>query len=312
VGAKLQTIVETIGLEKRFGRVQAVDGLDLSVERGDVFGFLGPNGAGKSTTIRAIMGLVRPTRGSVRVFGRDVWRDRVRALRKVGALVESPGLHLYLTARQNMWIMSELAGGVEKKAIDAALARVGLAERANDKVKGFSHGMKQRLGIAQALVADPELVILDEPTTGLDPEGMKEVRQLIRGLAEDHGMTVVLSSHLLYEVEQVCTKVAVINKGKRIAYGPVAELLDGKGRLRIVVNKPAQAMDALRELNIVKSCAIDGTELLVETTEDHAADINRFLVTRGFDVSAVVPQAMSLEDFYFSLLGKMHADTSEA
>lgn len=299
----MDAIVETRGLEKRYGRVKAVDGLDLTIERGDVFGFLGPNGAGKSTTLRTVVGLVRPSRGTVRVFGRDVWRDRTRALAKVGALVENPGLYLYLTARQNLWIMSELAGGVGAKAIDAALAKVGLAARAEDKVKGFSHGMKQRLGIAQALVSSPELVILDEPTTGLDPEGMKEVRELIKGLAEERGITIILSSHLLNEVEHVCTRVAVIHKGRKLACGSVAELLGGRGKLRIEVNKPEQAVEALRGLDIVKSCAVAGDCVDVESTDGRAADINRFLVTNGFDVSAIAPANRSLEEFYFSLVG---------
>ncbi len=308
----MEVIVEAAGLRKDYGRLRAVDGLDLSVERGDVFGFLGPNGAGKSTTLRAIVGLVRPTGGTVRVFGRDVWRDRVRALSKVGALVENPGLYLYLTARQNLWMMAELAGGVSPRAIDAALDKVGLGSRAHDKVKGFSHGMKQRLGIAGTIVSNPDLVILDEPTTGLDPEGMREVRELIKSLSADHGITVLLSSHLLNEVELICSKVAVVHKGRRLAYGAVSELLSGRGKLKVSVDRPAEAWSALRTLDIVSSCRVEGEDLLVETGDGHAADVNTFLVGQGFRVSALSPQGMTLEDYYFSLVGSRDDKTAQA
>ena len=298
----MEVIVEVSGLKKRFGSVCAVEGLDLTVERGDVFGFLGPNGAGKSTTIRIMVGLVRPSGGTVRLFGRDVWHDRVRALSKVGALVESPGFYKYLSARQNLWLLSELSGGVKREAIELALARVSLEGRADDKVKTYSHGMLQRLGIAQALVSEPDLLILDEPTSGLDPQGMKEVRELILSLARDHGLTVFLSSHLLHEVEQVCTKVAVIHRGKKMAAGPVSDLLHSRKTLRISVGRPAEAAAALERLNCAQVCEVTADSIVVEADDSRAAEVNRALVMGDFDVSAIVPETMSLEEFYFSLV----------
>jgi len=299
----MEVVVEASDLQKRFGDVRAVDGLDLAVERGDVFGFLGPNGAGKSTTIRMIMGLVRPSAGTVRVFGYDVWRDRRRALARVGALVETPGFYRYLSGRQNLWLLSELSGGATREAVDLALKRAGLADRADDKVKAYSHGMRQRLGIAQALVCEPELVVLDEPTDGLDPQGMKEVRELISGLARDQGMTVFLSSHLLHEVEQVCTKVAVIHHGKQMGSGPVAELLSGGGRVQITVDRPARAAAALAKLDFVTVSAVRDDSIIAEVKDGRTAEVNRLLVAGGFEVSAIVPKRTSLEEFYFSLTG---------
>lgn len=305
-------IVEASDLRKRYGAVNAVDGLDLAVERGDVFGFLGPNGAGKSTTIRMILGLVRPSGGTIRVFGRDVWRDRVNALSRVGALVENPGLYKYLSGRQNLWLMSELSGGVTHKAVEQALDTVGLADRADDKVKTYSFGMMQRLGIAQALVSNPELIVLDEPTTGLDPQGMKEVRELIRTLARDHGITVFLSSHLLHEVEQVCTKVMVIHRGRQVAGGSVADILADKGRLRFTVSRPAEAAAALDGLDFARVHHICEDSIVVEASDGYAAEVNRLLVEKGFDVSSIVPHRTSLEDFYFSLVGRIDDETGQA
>jgi ABC-2 type transport system ATP-binding protein len=250
-----------------------------------------------------MVGLVRPVRGAVRLFGRDVWRDRERALAKVGALVENPGLYNYMSARQNLWIFSKLAGRFDRKAVDEVIEKVGLSDRANDRVKAYSQGMRQRLGIAQALLCDPELVILDEPTNGLDPQGMKEVRELIVSLAKDHGITVFLSSHLLHEVQQVCTKVAVIHKGKKVASGAVSELLSGNGRYSITVTRPKEAAAAVEKLGFVTVSGLSADAMDVDIDGGRAAEVNRFLVTNGFDVSAVVPRTKSLEEFYFSLVG---------
>ncbi|HOM70844.1 MAG TPA: ABC transporter ATP-binding protein, partial [Armatimonadota bacterium] len=286
----MKPIVEISNLKKRYGRLWAVDGLDLTVERGDVFGFLGPNGAGKSTTIRMMLGLVRPTNGSVRVFEHNVWHERTRALTRVGALVESPGLYKYLTGRQNLWHFASLAGLAKKEAVDLALEKVGLSDRADDKVKGYSHGMRQRLGIAQAIVGEPELVILDEPTNGLDPQGMKEVRELIQKLAAEHQMTIFLSSHLLHEVEQVCSKIAVIHQGKQVAGGSVSELLSNCGQVRIAVNKPVEAANTLDGLDSTKVIEVGPDWIKVQVKDNLTAEVNKRLVTAGFDDSAVVPE----------------------
>ena len=220
-------ILRTTNLGKRFKNRWAAKDINLEVRRGDVFGFLGPNGAGKSTSIRMILSLIKPTTGTVELFGHDLFKHRELALQNVAGIVEKPDFYLYLSAYRNMQIAGSLTLGktpAEKKIIDT-LNIVGLTERAKDKVKTFSHGMKQRLGIAQALLCDPQLIMLDEPTNGLDPQGMKEVRELIVRLTTERGITVFLSSHLLNEVEQVATRMAIISKSKMLVQGSVEDLL---------------------------------------------------------------------------------------
>src|ERR1051326_5322398 len=216
-------ILATAGLTKRYGRRRVVDGLALEVEEGDIFGFLGPNGAGKSTTIRMILDLVRPSGGSIAIFRRTPRRERRTILAQVGALVERADLYTYLDGLTNLRLLLRQAGLADRGRAQEVLELVGLGDRARDKVKTYSHGMRQRLGLAQALLGRPRLVILDEPTTGLDPLGMKEVRELLRTLAAEHGMTIFLSTHLLAEVEQVCTRLAVIHHGRLVAQGTVRE-----------------------------------------------------------------------------------------
>ena len=308
----MSVVIEANGLGKQFGKLRAVDGLYLCVEQGDVFGFLGPNGAGKSTTIRMMLGLVKPLAGSVRLFGHNVWTDKIKALSKVGALVESPTFYKYLTGRQNLWIFAKLSGHDKREAIALALERVGLTDRADDKVKAYSHGMKQRLGIACAIVGEPELVVLDEPTNGLDPQGMKDVRELVKKLSEEHGMTVFLSSHLLHEVEQVCTKVAIIHQGKKAASGNVIDLLSNRGKVKINVDRGKEAAGALDGLDFVKVSEVGFDWLSLEVKDGSVAEVNKRLVMSGFDVSAIVPHTASLEEFYFSLVGTKDAEANQA
>ncbi|HHJ53540.1 MAG TPA: ABC transporter ATP-binding protein, partial [Caldithrix abyssi] len=209
-----EEVIVIRNLTKKFGRITAVNGLNLTVHRGDVFGFLGPNGAGKSTTIRMMLGLVRPSSGSINIFGQPLQSDRKTILSRVGAIVEKPDFYIYLTAFQNLKLLANISGRpIADSRIWEMLETVGLADRAHSKVKSFSHGMKQRLGIAQALLHDPDLIILDEPTTGLDPQGMKEIRDLIRQLSREQGKTIFLSSHILKEIEEVATRVVIIDKG---------------------------------------------------------------------------------------------------
>ena len=305
-------VLEVREFKKRFGAIKAVDGLDLEVRRGDIFGFLGPNGAGKSTTIRAMAGLVRPSNGEIRIFGHDVWRDRKKALSRVGMLVESPGLYRYLTGRQNLEMFAELSGGKHADDIKRALEITGLTDRADDKVKNYSHGMKQRLGLAQAILCQPELVILDEPTDGLDPQGMKEVRELIKNLAGECGITVFLSSHLLHEVEQVCTKVAVIHKGQKLADGKVSDILTKRSRIKITIDRTKDALTAIKEKGLSADISDDGCiSVQIEPNSD-AAEINSFLVEKGFRVSAVIPEKTSLEEFYFSIMGEYSGKADKA
>ena len=291
------------GLTKRFKNLTAVDGLDLEVGRGEIFGFLGPNGAGKSTTLRMMVGLIRPTRGSVRVMGHDVWREHVKAMKRVGAMIEAPAFYKYLSGRDNLRILANTGGRYSKKDIDAALDIVGLLDRARDKVKAYSQGMRQRLGIALAVIGKPELVLLDEPTNGLDPQGMKEVRELIRRLAAEIGLTVFLSSHLLHEVEQTCTRIAVIDKGKLIACGAVEDLLRGENVYRVTVDRVDLALGLLEQTEWARIAAQSDGSLDVELDGRGSAELNRMLVEGGVGVSALAPIKTSLEELYMNLVG---------
>lgn len=240
-------ILQTNELMKYFGAVHAVDGVSLAVKRGEVFGFLGPNGAGKTTTIGMVLGLLHPTAGEIRLFDQPLRPEHNAALRRVGALVGAPSLVPYLSARDNLALLARLHPGTPESRIGEILEQVGLSAAARRKAGKFSSGMKQRLGLAMALLHKPELLILDEPTNGMDPAGMREIRILLRSLVEQ-GVTVFLSSHLLHEVEQVCDRVAVLNKGKVIAQGVVNELLGQKQVVRVRVSSPAEAAAALGRL----------------------------------------------------------------
>ena len=241
------TILQTIELKKYFGSVHAVDGVSLDVKHGEVFGFLGPNGAGKTTTISMVLGLLHPTAGEIRLFGQPLKPEQNSSLRRVGALVGAPSLVPYMSARDNLSLLARLHPGTPPRRINEVLEQVGLSEAANRKAGKFSSGMKQRLGMAIALLNNPELLILDEPTNGMDPAGMREIRILLRSLVEK-GVTVFLSSHLLHEVEQVCDRVAVLNKGKVIAQGAVQELLGQKSVVRVRVASTTEAASALGSL----------------------------------------------------------------
>lgn len=226
----------------------AVDDLSFSVQRGDIFGFLGPNGAGKSTTIRMILGLIHPTAGSVEVGGCDVQLDGRRALGKVGAFVEAPSFYPFLSGRQNLDIFSGLSGGVSRAEMDRVIELVGLKGREEDLVKVYSHGMKQRLGLAACLLPKPELLVLDEPTDGLDPHGIRNTRELIIRLAHEEKITIFLSSHLLSEVENLCNRIAILDRGKVILHGELVELEREHRRLEVRVDNPAAAASLLREI----------------------------------------------------------------
>src|SRR5438876_11511726 len=216
--------VEARGLVKRYGEIVAVDHVDLTVEPGDVFGYLGPNGAGKTTSLRMMLGLIRPTEGAVELFGRDPLEDGARALDGVAGFVEGPRFYPYLSGRKNLRLLADLDGGIPPSRIDEVLDVVDLRERAKDRVGGYSHGMRQRLGIAAALLRDPRLLLLDEPTTGLDPAGMRDMRLLVKRLAGE-GITVLLSSHLMSEVEELCDRVAIVSRGRVIYEGALDELI---------------------------------------------------------------------------------------
>jgi ABC-type multidrug transport system ATPase subunit len=289
-------VIETRALSKRYGDTVAVDGLELRVRRGEVYGFLGPNGAGKTTTLRMLLGLVRPTSGTATILG--VPPGAPEGLARIGAMVETPAFYPYLSGRDNLRVIARHAG-VGDDRVEAVLDQVGLSDRARNRSAAYSLGMKQRLGIAAALLKDPELLILDEPTNGLDPAGMAEMREFIRSLGAD-GRTVVLSSHLMVEVEQVSDRVGVIRDGRLVAEGTVDELR-GRAALRVRAEPSAEAARLIAALPEVTS--VTGVDGLLDVTVDNsrAAAVNRVLVEAGIAVSELYVQKASLEDVFLEL-----------
>ncbi len=301
-----EKIIEITSLTKKFKSLTAVDNLNLSVYRGDVFGFLGPNGAGKSTTIRMLLSLITPTSGEINIFGMELNSNRNKILKRIGAIVEKPDFYGYLSAYKNLEILGSPYGvDVSKKRIMSILELVGLDKRYKSKVKTFSHGMKQRLGLAQALLHEPDLIILDEPTTGLDPQGMKEIRELIVHLSKDKGKTIFLSSHILSEVEIVANRMIIIDKGKTIVEGEVESLLKSSNLHTIFsVDDAEKAIGILKnsELNISAEHQTD-SRILVSVEKVNIPFVIQSLSNNGINIYSVVP-SNSLEDYFLSLTDK--------
>jgi ABC-2 type transport system ATP-binding protein len=291
--------IEVRGLVKRYGELTAVGGVDLTVRSGDVYGYLGPNGAGKTTSLRMMMGLIRPTEGSVRLFGRDPMQS-VRALEGVAGFVEAPTFYPYLNARKNLEMLAAFDGGGASERIDEALDAVELSGRQRDKVGGYSHGMRQRLGIAAALLRDPKLLLLDEPATGLDPAGMRDMRLLIRRLA-DQGMTVLLSSHLLTEVEDVCNRVAIVRQGRIVYEGEIAALKRGAGtRYWLQTTDDERALAVCGAQAGVDEVRIEHGRITFTADEEAVGALSQALVESGALIHAMAPQTVTLEDLFFS------------
>jgi ABC-2 type transport system ATP-binding protein len=296
-----EVVLRTKDLSKRFGKRWAVKNLNLEVYRSDVFSFLGPNGAGKSTTIRMILTLLMPTAGSIEIFGMDLHKDRRAVLSRVCGIVEKPDFYLYLSAYKNLEIFGSMTCRIQRDEIIEALDLVGLKSRAFEKVKTFSHGMKQRLGIAQALLTKPKLIILDEPTAGLDPQGMKEVRGLIKKLAKEKEMTVFLSSHLLSEVELVSNRMVVINRGELITQGSVSELLGKEPtEYSIRISPLVQGVEFLKNLSWVEVFSVENGRIEVRIEPSRASELNKLLVTNHFEVLSYSPHR-TLEDFFLKI-----------
>jgi ABC-2 type transport system ATP-binding protein len=294
--------IEVRGLVKRYGELVAVDGVDLTVEPGDVFGYLGPNGAGKTTSLRMMLGLIRPTEGSVRLFGRDP-QESVTALDGVSGFVEAPSFYPYLNGRTNLELLAALDGDGARGRIEEALEIVGLSDRAKDRVGGYSHGMRQRLGLAAALLRRPKLLLLDEPATGLDPGGMRDMRNLIRDLS-GQGITVLLSSHLLAEVEELCNRVAIVREG-RVAYqGSLAELRRQAGagyRLRTTDDERARRVGSA-QAGIEDVAGAPGEGLTFRAASEAAvAGLSLALAESGALVLELSPRHATLEDLFFKL-----------
>jgi ABC-type multidrug transport system ATPase subunit len=293
--------ISSVGLTRRFGALTAVDRLDLKVPCGSVYGFLGPNGAGKTTTIRLLLGLIRPLEGEIRLFGRPLREDRRALLRWVGSLVESPSLYPHLTGRENLEIIRRLVG-IPRDHVERVLGVVGLEDAAARRVGGYSSGMKQRLGIAIALLGDPELLILDEPTNGLDPAGIHEIRDLLRRLPSEYGMTVFLSSHLLSEVEQVATHIGIIQQGQ-LRFQGTLEALHAEMDKQVVVgtDRPDAARRLLAAAGWQARYTNDHSVVVPAADRSDVAMINRQLVEAGLNVYSLALQQPSLEDIFLQL-----------
>jgi ABC-2 type transport system ATP-binding protein len=303
--------IETRGLGKTFGARAALESVDLVVPRGVAFGFLGANGAGKTTLIRLLLGLAQPTSGSMRVLGHDLPAGRAEALARVGAIIEEPRFHPHLTGRENLHVHAAARDGAARGRIDASLARVGLAARADDKVKTYSLGMRQRLGVARCLLGDPELLILDEPLNGLDPAGILEMRRLIREFV-DEGRTVLLSSHLLDEVEKTCDVAAIVDQGKVVAQGTIHELVNGGTRaIDVVCHGPAEVVALLAAVPGVTRAA--DHEGAIRVTLSPEAPVDREIVTallrrlldNGVDVERIAPASTSLEVRFLTMTTRL-------
>ena len=293
-------MIQLTNIQKRFGQRLAVNALTLNVPRGEIFGLLGHNGAGKSTAIGMMLGQVWPTSGEVSVCGHDVTRDRARALLKVGAIFESPAFYDYMSGWRNLEILSHYTARTSKERIREVVDWVGLTGREHSKVKTYSHGMRARLALAQTLLPQPELLILDEPGGGLDPEGIAEMRQTILRLHREMGLTILLSSHLLTEVEQLCSRIAVLNKGIKVFEGNVAEIKAAQSRVALKTSDFAAATKLLRERGLI-SGEQDG-EFIALKEGSTTAEITRTLVSAGMAVDGIWQREQTLEDFYLDLV----------
>jgi ABC-type multidrug transport system ATPase subunit len=305
----MQPVIEVNQLSKCFDEIRAVDELSFKVYPSDVYGFLGQNGAGKSTTIRMLLSLITPGSGEIEIFGKNLRTHRAMILKNVGAIIERPDLYKYLTGYENLYIFAKMSGlKPDRKKLLEQLEMVGLAERASDKVKTYSQGMKQRLGIAVALVHDPQLVLLDEPTNGLDPQGIADMRNLILFLSRERQKTVLVSSHLLSEIEQIATRMIIIDKGKKVVEGTVAELFHPENnRVHIQVLQKGQAWQMLAgsrwSLQLEQETE---NGIIIRMPASEVPSLNRFLVENGLDVLSIRP-SNSLEEYFLSLTaGKQH------
>ena len=298
-----EVVLQARDLSKRYGKRLAVNNLNMEVRRGEIFGFLGPNGAGKTTTIRMALGLITPTSGSIEILGKNVAQNRSTVLPRVGALIETPALQLYLSGRDNLRAVSSVLGGLPDSRIEEVLELVGLAKRQKDRAKTYSLGMKQRLGVAIALLNDPEFLILDEPANGLDPAGLVEMRDLMRRLSAE-GKTVFISSHVLTEVQQICTRVAIINLGQLITESTVEELTRGEGAFVLELERPQEALSLVKNQSWGREAFLNEQDKLVTAApEGQGRNLSKFLASAGFYPDTMGYQAESLEEVFLRLTG---------
>ncbi|HVE61336.1 MAG TPA: ABC transporter ATP-binding protein [Chitinophagaceae bacterium] len=298
----MSSIIQVAGLSKHFKAIRAVDDLSFSVNKGEIYGFLGQNGAGKSTTIRMLLTLIQPTRGTIQVFGKDLQSHRNKILKQIGAIIEKPDLYKFLTALQNLHLFARLSKVKRTtKELMHQLEIVGIAERATSKVKTFSQGMKQRLGIACALIHDPELIILDEPTNGLDPHGIADVRNLLLHLSKNEGKTIVVSSHLLSEIELIADSMLIIDKGKKIAEGKVKELLNPADIIvKLETTDNIAALKKLQKSSWQKSLKTTNEKIFLAIHQEKIPALAKALIAMDIEIMALQPKH-SLEDYFLSL-----------
>jgi ABC-2 type transport system ATP-binding protein len=302
--------LQTEALTKRYKGRTAVDRLTIRVERGDIYGFLGPNGAGKSTTLRMLLGLVRPTSGVIKFPVRASSWEYLRARSRIGAIIETPAFYENFSGRRNLQLLASLSGGVAKKRVDEVLEIVDLRARAHDPVKVYSLGMRQRLGIAQALLPTPELIILDEPTNGLDPQGIHETRKLIRRLRDEMKLTVLLSSHLLTEIEQLCNRVGIIHEGRLLYEGGPEALVAPTSLYKVRVDNLSAAFDLLIKEPGVTVSRNGASFLRIDGDAEHIAAVNSLLVEKGIKVYELSPAQESLEEAFLRLTKSVVATKS--
>ena len=300
--------LRTINLSKQYGQRLVVNNLSLEVKRGEIFGFLGPNGAGKTTTIRMALNLITPTSGSVEILGKNVAKHGAHVLPRVGALIETPALYLYLSGRDNLHTLGKALGGIPEKRIDAVLELVGLAGRQKDRVRTYSLGMMERLGVGIALLNVPDVLVLDEPANGLDPAGIVEMRDLMHQLSAA-GKTIFISSHLLSEVQQICTRVAIINLGRLVTVSSVAELTSHGGEFRVTVEQADKALELLKTQPWGDAARLDGPNtLLTKAPENSGRALNLFLVQGGFVPEMLERPSQDLEQVFLNLTNSGSGD----
>jgi len=298
----MSAIISVTNLSKKFRDITAVDDLSFTVNEGDIYGFLGQNGAGKSTTIRMLLSLIKPTSGNINIFGKNLQTNRSEILQQAGAVIEKPDLYKYLTAYQNLYIFAKMSGiKVNRQLLMRQLEMVGLSDRAYSKVKTFSQGMKQRLGIAVALVHNPKLIVLDEPTNGLDPQGIADMRNLILQLSKEMGKTIVVSSHLLSEIEIIANRILIINKGKKIVEGTAAALLDpSKSIVQIDTLNNVAALHLLKQSRWAPFISTSINTIKIQMNKNDIPELNKYMNAMGIGILSIQPRH-SLEDYFLSL-----------
>lgn len=295
-------VLRVSGLKKCISKRTLVDDITFHINEGEIFGFLGPNGAGKTTIIRMLVGLIRPTAGTVSIFGHHLARDPLNALKHVGCIVENPELYPYLTGRENLELFSRMTEGVLPERINQVAQQVELGDRLDDTVKTYSLGMKQRLGLAQSLLHRPKLLILDEPTNGLDPAGIREIRQLILQLAQMEKMSVLISSHILHEIQLMCDRVAILNRGRMIRVSPVERLLEGDGPVEWGIDPLDRGLEVLQSLPYVHDLEpLSDRRIRTHIPEEKIGDVNRELIRAGIRVEAMDRQSLTLEDIFLQM-----------